>query len=851
MNLQQFIQLGIKSVFRGFKKPAKKPALSLAKSEKVSVEKKRVMKMLSRYVVGRVEQGMDVLRNAVDLAKEPLRHDRSLLYANYESFVEDSHLLGVRRVFQNKVLKEGFTIRDEKGEEHPKLKKLINKQWMHDFWGHVLETTLWGHTLLQPDTVDGKVVGFDLIPRTHVSPEFGRIYLNSWFDGAYIDYREDLKGMLLELGRNDDLGILAILGREIVRKNYADSDWGRHSERFGMPTILLMTKEARDTELDKKEEALQNLGASGYMVLDGETDDVKHLESHINTPYMMYQTRIELAHALINLIMIGSTTLGGEQAFVGTAEVGERTADDFVLAALRSISFSVNDVLLPWLIANGYSELEGKEFEFNSLREEDNEPAPKPETPTQPGEKKKLSKEDVLPDSLDLCCGGKELLTLALEPGVMTEIERIIEEIAKLIWGGKLPGNVWGLDSFRSLVKAVADTLWGAFGKEFTPVAKWDIKAYSLAKKIQENVFHFSGAKSLSLLEDMKNGLFDGSGKLKSWKAYREEVLALNSQYNISYLETERNSALLGGTMAGKWEQLIERNKDLYPYLRYETEGDARVRVEHERMNGITLRVDSPFWSNFYPPNGWNCRCDVTQLSEDDYEEYKAEREALGNDGMVVFDEEKAIKTGETQIKDRYFHRNTGKNGILYPETSKYFKQFSSKDKAKLDIVARDNRVSDYNVMRNGFKKKTEKGVWVHEDETLENNRKPSYQDNMIPLGRLAEAGWECKKIPEVSNGRLFHNCDAMLAYEGKLYLAEVKRIREAGARGIENTLCDLKWFHSSRKRGVNADSVVIDIRDNPTDYSEVDLKKAVKNRLRGKRNIKTVIFIDKERITV
>lgn len=72
---------------------------------------------------------------------------------------------------------------------------------------------------------------------------------------------------------------------------------------------------------------------------------------------------------------------------------------------------------------------------------------------------------------------------------------------------------------------------------------------------------------------------------------------------------------------AGKWEQ-IERTKARRPYLRYVALLDDRTRAEHRTWHGTVLPADDPWWETHYPPNGWNCRCSVQQLSERDLERY-------------------------------------------------------------------------------------------------------------------------------------------------------------------------------------------------------------------------------------
>lgn len=47
---------------------------------------------------------------------------------------------------------------------------------------------------------------------------------------------------------------------------------------------------------------------------------------------------------------------------------------------------------------------------------------------------------------------------------------------------------------------------------------------------------------------------------------------------------------------------------------RYVTTGDDRVRPTHWALEGVTLPKDHVFWEHFYPPNGWNCRCQAIPL---------------------------------------------------------------------------------------------------------------------------------------------------------------------------------------------------------------------------------------------
>ncbi len=66
---------------------------------------------------------------------------------------------------------------------------------------------------------------------------------------------------------------------------------------------------------------------------------------------------------------------------------------------------------------------------------------------------------------------------------------------------------------------------------------------------------------------------------------------------------------------AGQWAR-IERTADVRPYLSYELGPAERHRETHAAWAGTVLRVDHPWWSTHFAPNGYGCRCHHRQLSE-------------------------------------------------------------------------------------------------------------------------------------------------------------------------------------------------------------------------------------------
>jgi SPP1 gp7 family putative phage head morphogenesis protein len=70
---------------------------------------------------------------------------------------------------------------------------------------------------------------------------------------------------------------------------------------------------------------------------------------------------------------------------------------------------------------------------------------------------------------------------------------------------------------------------------------------------------------------------------------------------------------------AGHWAR-IEATAARAPYVMYSAILDERTRPMHRLWHGTVLRWDHPWWETHTPPNGWNCRCTVIQLSQRDLE---------------------------------------------------------------------------------------------------------------------------------------------------------------------------------------------------------------------------------------
>lgn len=112
------------------------------------------------------------------------------------------------------------------------------------------------------------------------------------------------------------------------------------------------------------------------------------------------------------------------------------------------------------------------------------------------------------------------------------------------------------------------------------------------------------------------------------------DVQKIDATYNVNYLLAEYNFVSASAEMATRWEQFM-RDGDRYN-LQYRTQRDDKVRPEHAALDRVTLPPSDSFREEFYPPNGWNCRCTVVQIRKSKYP-LTSHDEALQRDTKGIF----------------------------------------------------------------------------------------------------------------------------------------------------------------------------------------------------------------------
>jgi hypothetical protein len=124
-------------------------------------------------------------------------------------------------------------------------------------------------------------------------------------------------------------------------------------------------------------------------------------------------------------------------------------------------------------------------------------------------------------------------------------------------------------------------------------------------------------------------------------------------------LKTIYDANLRTARAAGQWER-IERTKGAFPFLEYTLGASEQHRPHHADKEGLILPVDSPFWDEWMPPNGWGCKCKVRPVT-------RREAERRGISATPDIRDRKVVnkRTGDVQLVpvgiDPGWQRNPGK----------------------------------------------------------------------------------------------------------------------------------------------------------------------------------------------
>lgn len=247
----------------------------------------------------------------------------------------------------------------------------------------------------------------------------------------------------------------------------------------------------------------------------------------------------------------------------------------------------------------------------------------------------------------------------------------------------------------------------------------WNSPDWEQIRHLQENVYQFSFAKCNEQLKAITAALYDSAGNIVPFTEFREIANRINGDYTGRYLPIEYNTAIASAQMASRWVQFNEE-KDIFPNLTYRTVGDKNVRPSHKLLDGLTRPIDDDVWDTIYTPNGWGCRCDIEQSTDN----------KITSDSKIIL---------PTDTPDM-FKTNLAKTGLVFPKDHPYFEHLSDAVKN----AAHDNNPFLYEKVANG-----KRGGYVYDNPL--HNKGDGYEKEMHIAKVLANKGDKVVFLPEIN----------------------------------------------------------------------------------------------------
>jgi SPP1 gp7 family putative phage head morphogenesis protein len=212
------------------------------------------------------------------------------------------------------------------------------------------------------------------------------------------------------------------------------------------------------------------------------------------------------------------------------------------------------------------------------------------------------------------------------------------------------------------LVSAEAVQYW----KSKAPVSAKELQAMDAAAR--SRAFAVSGLARMDQIGAVQaaigKAIADGE-TLRDFKARIGDIIEQQGWTGTKAWRVENifRTNIQSAYMTGRYQQM-QRAAKARPYWRYSAVMDRRTRPGHRALHGLVYPHDHPFWDQFYPPNGFMCRCTVTTLSARQVKARGLEVRTEIPDRIRVVDPATGMETFITPMPDKGWSTNVGQDWL-------------------------------------------------------------------------------------------------------------------------------------------------------------------------------------------
>lgn len=569
------------------------------------------------------------------------------LYDLFDDIMIDGTLSDAVSKRIDAVTNSELTFQSASGEEVPEITALMQTTAWETLLTEIARTRIYGRSAVELQFVPEFTVS--PIPPKHIDLT-RRIFLRHDIDDSGIPFDGD--DFFLVLGAERDFGLLLKAAPYAIFKRGGFGDWAQWLELFGMPRRVGKYNTYDPESRRLLEEAFEKAGSAPYVIIPKEAEvDTQESSSGNGASYDEFRKACN-EEILITILGQTLTTIQGDKGARSLGEIHKEVEEGKNRSDLRFVERILNQRLLPVLKARGFP-IAGGRFVFPQAVEQltvsdvvqlssimeipqsylhdkyaipvpkDGEPIARaattafsgfdPDLPEDPIGNSDNSQPSFFRRLRDFFAGAPQAgasngslpISLTDDPSASME-DRLITAVAS----GSAPAFSPELFSFIS-----ADLLNGVRGAFKRSLNNADLSySYGLQDDafitaLEMNLFHFSAGKTLAEIRALNEAFRTSS----SYGDFEKRAREICGDFNRTWQRTEYETAVLTAEAASNYHRLKSKTQ-LFPYWKYVTAGDDRVRAEHRALNGVILPHDDKLWDRIYPPNGWKCRCRVAPL---------------------------------------------------------------------------------------------------------------------------------------------------------------------------------------------------------------------------------------------
>jgi hypothetical protein len=322
-------------------------------------------------------------RDAISEAERAYFPERVKQQRLYIDTILNGHAFSVMERRKDLTLLRDFMICDQKGKQSEDLTAMFQGEWFSLFMGYAMDALFFGYSLIElGDCIDNEFPELTIIKRWHISPDrkivqpfiyspSGAKFLEPPYKDSYVWVPTPTENGASNCG----YGLFYKIGLyEIFLRNTLGFN-GDFVELYSQPYRVGKTTKTNEAERAELERALQQMGSSGYALIDP-TDEITFLETALaGTGWKGYENLEVRCEKKISKIVLGHSDamdstpgkLGGGQGEelspVAVALSDKQTKDG------RFIEGLVTKQLLPRMRLMGFSIPEGYVFRFKNDQE--------------------------------------------------------------------------------------------------------------------------------------------------------------------------------------------------------------------------------------------------------------------------------------------------------------------------------------------------------------------------------------------------------------------------------------------------------------------------------------------------